>query len=243
MSLTLHDVQLDVPADVYDRAVAFWAEAVGATPRHRGGPYTHLVGARSLLGLHLQRLGSGDARVHLDLRADDPDAEVERLLELGATRVGVGPCTVLADPAGNLLCVCAGQDVAEELRAEQDGARLHVLVIDVPSDDVAATAAFWGEALGVAPEHLPAPYDPYWRLEDVPVPGGSMRILVQDIGAGATPRIHLDLHVPDPPARDSEVARLVALGATVHDEGTHPWKVLTDPVGTVLCVVPDRAAA
>lgn len=242
MSLQLENVQIDVPPAGYDRAVEFWAAAVDGAPRAGNGPYTHLVGARSLLGIHLQRLGDGDGRVHLDLRADDPDAEVDRLVGLGATRVSDGPCAVLRDPAGNLLCVCAGAHPVEELSQDQDAVRLHVLVIDVPSGDAEPTAAFWGKALGVPPEHLRAPYDRYRRLEDVPVPGGRMRILVQDLGERAAPRIHLDLHVPDPDMRDAEVARLVGLGATVHDQGNHPWTVLTDPVGTVLCIVPDRVS-
>ncbi len=48
-------------------------------------------------------------RLHLDFRPDDRDAEVERLLGLGATRVDVGQgeqsWTVLADPEGNEFCV------------------------------------------------------------------------------------------------------------------------------------------
>ena len=48
-------------------------------------------------------------RLHLDFRPDDRDAEVERLLALGATRADVGQgeqsWTVLADPEGNEFCV------------------------------------------------------------------------------------------------------------------------------------------
>lgn len=48
-------------------------------------------------------------RLHLDFRPDDRDAEVERLLGLGATRVDVGQgeqsWIVLADPEGNEFCV------------------------------------------------------------------------------------------------------------------------------------------
>jgi len=52
-------------------------------------------------------------RVHLDLRTDQPNAEIERLVALGATRVGaVVPgekgnwWQVMTDPAGNAFCVC-----------------------------------------------------------------------------------------------------------------------------------------
>jgi hypothetical protein len=44
-------------------------------------------------------------RLHLDLRPDDQEAEVQRLLELGARRVDIGQgdqtWVVLADPEGN----------------------------------------------------------------------------------------------------------------------------------------------
>jgi hypothetical protein len=53
-------------------------------------------------------------RVHLDVHAadGDQDAEVERLIGLGATHVDVGQgeqsWVVLADPEGNEFCVLAG---------------------------------------------------------------------------------------------------------------------------------------
>ena len=54
-------------------------------------------------------------QVHIDLWVDDGDtveSEVERLLDLGATRVDWeyadgSTHVVLADPDGNLFCVCA----------------------------------------------------------------------------------------------------------------------------------------
>jgi predicted enzyme related to lactoylglutathione lyase len=48
-------------------------------------------------------------RLHLDFRPDDRDAEVQRLLALGATRAdmeqGEQSWVVLADPEGNEFCV------------------------------------------------------------------------------------------------------------------------------------------
>jgi hypothetical protein len=56
---------------------------------------------------------SGKNRLHLDFVPDDQDAEVERLLALGATRADVGqmemPWVVLADPEGNEFCVLAAR--------------------------------------------------------------------------------------------------------------------------------------
>ncbi|HET9442135.1 MAG TPA: VOC family protein [Acidimicrobiales bacterium] len=52
---------------------------------------------------------SAKNRLHLDLRPDDRDAEVERLVALGATPADIGqgeqPWVVLADPEGNEFCV------------------------------------------------------------------------------------------------------------------------------------------
>ena len=58
-------------------------------------------------------------RLHLDLAhhtSDDRDAEIERLLRLGATRVDVGQgpdvsWDVLADPEGNEFCVLSSRDM------------------------------------------------------------------------------------------------------------------------------------
>jgi hypothetical protein len=53
----------------------------------------------------------GKNRLHLDFRPDDQQAEVERLLSLGARHAYVGQgqqsWVVLADPEGNEFCVLA----------------------------------------------------------------------------------------------------------------------------------------
>jgi len=52
-------------------------------------------------------------RLHLDFRPDDRDAEVARLLALGAARADVGQgdesWIVLADPEGNEFCVLSSR--------------------------------------------------------------------------------------------------------------------------------------
>jgi predicted enzyme related to lactoylglutathione lyase len=53
---------------------------------------------------------AGKNRLHIDLNPDDQDAEVERLIDMGARRVDVGQgekatWVVLADPEGNEFCV------------------------------------------------------------------------------------------------------------------------------------------
>lgn len=55
----------------------------------------------------------GKNRIHVDFTAADAEAEVTRLVELGATETGrhsIGPVSwvVLADPDGNAFCVVGG---------------------------------------------------------------------------------------------------------------------------------------
>jgi len=63
----------------------------------------------------------GKNRIHVDLRADDVDAEVDRLAEAGARLVGhrgdeTFRWVTLSDPDGNQFCV------AEQAEAEGEGA-------------------------------------------------------------------------------------------------------------------------
>jgi hypothetical protein len=53
-------------------------------------------------------------RIHFDFRPDDQDAEVSRVIGLGARRVDIGQgdetWVVLADPEGNEFCILAADD-------------------------------------------------------------------------------------------------------------------------------------
>ena len=102
--------------DVRDlgRMAEFWSQVLGyEVDRQRDGT-THLrppAGGEPSVWL---QPGAGPKqgknRNHPDLRAPDLAAEVERVIELGATRVDVGqtgeePFVVLADPEGNEFCI------------------------------------------------------------------------------------------------------------------------------------------
>jgi predicted enzyme related to lactoylglutathione lyase len=100
-----------------DRAARFWTSVLGydrAGPP--GGPYQGLVptGGQGIEIL-LQRVPdskSAKNRLHLDLRTPDLDAEVERVVALGARQLTTTPATeagwrwhILTDPDGNEFCV------------------------------------------------------------------------------------------------------------------------------------------
>jgi predicted enzyme related to lactoylglutathione lyase len=99
------------------RAMArFWGEAMDWTLREVTDEHARMRSAHDvgpyLEFLRTPDLGTGQSRVHLDLRAypaDDQAAEVARLRALGAADADVGqgdvPWSCLADPEGNDFCV------------------------------------------------------------------------------------------------------------------------------------------
>jgi predicted enzyme related to lactoylglutathione lyase len=114
MPVSLHHVVIDshdLPAQA-----AFWSEALRwrvLSVREREivvGPDEHAAVGICLMPSPDPKIVKN--RVHLDLTtsADDREAEIERLLSLGATRADVGQTgdeswDVLADPEGNEFCV------------------------------------------------------------------------------------------------------------------------------------------
>jgi predicted enzyme related to lactoylglutathione lyase len=106
---SLRVIVLDVPGGDHDRTVAFWQGAIGS-PLTRSERHPEYHWARlphhQHLGLLVQHLGDGPARVHLDIHTDDVAAEVARLETLGAARErAAGEWQVMRDPAGLLFCV------------------------------------------------------------------------------------------------------------------------------------------
>jgi hypothetical protein len=104
----------DVPPADHDRELAFW-QAVAGHPaaQHTEHPEYHVSRwpGHGDIRLIVQRLGAGEARVHLDIITDDMDAEIARLERLGAERAGaVDYWQVMRDPAGLFFCVVPARE-------------------------------------------------------------------------------------------------------------------------------------
>jgi predicted enzyme related to lactoylglutathione lyase len=114
MSLTLGSVVIDCADPV--ALMPFWQAALGYERRGTWDPFIWLVdptGSGTRVGLQkVDAPTEGKNRIHFDLYADDLEAEVSRLVGLGATLSRVhdhdyATWRVLTDPAGNEFCVVA----------------------------------------------------------------------------------------------------------------------------------------
>ena len=100
-----------------ERSATFWCAALGyRRPFPQSGPYLSLVPGTDhgteLLLQQVPETKSTKNRMHLDLRTRDLTAEVDRLIQAGATQVTKIPLVehdwqwhVLGDPDGNEFCV------------------------------------------------------------------------------------------------------------------------------------------
>lgn len=98
---------IDCKTDDLDAASRFWGAAlgldVGESTQEGDAAYVMLDG--SDLHIEVQKVQHA-SRVHLDIEADDIDAEATRLEQLGATRIGfVKRWWVMEAPTGQRFCV------------------------------------------------------------------------------------------------------------------------------------------
>jgi len=113
------EIQINVDCDDLDAMVAFYTAALGYEPFGSAGDRYRSIVAPDGHGpkLVFQKVPEpkfAKNRVHLDLIVGDAiDAEVERLVALGARRLEDAAFDeygsrwiVLADPEGNELCLC-----------------------------------------------------------------------------------------------------------------------------------------
>ena len=111
---------------------------------------------------------------------------------------------------------------------------LSTIVIDA-SDPVALTS-FWQAVL----EWDVIDRSGHDWLELGPAGRSGTTVLIQKVpeGKSAKNRLHLDL-TPRDAAQDTELERLLALGATHADVGqeNEPWIVLADPEGNEFCLM------
>lgn len=176
-------ISVEFAAAEPERLARWWAHVLG----------WELAGALAVLprgpGLPLRfvaadRAKTGKNRVHLDLRSESHEHQQDFLLRLfnaGARFVDIGqgedvPWQVLADPAGNELCLL------EPRRSDVDTGPVHSVVVE-SADPAAESAAYDLPAVLHRPDlvvlHSPQRTGPYLEF----VPGGATGDVVRLVPA------------------------------------------------------------
>lgn len=178
-------------------------------------------------------------RLHLDLYGgEQQDEVVRRAVALGARHLDIGqrdvPWVVLADPEGNPFCVM-------EHRPEYlPGSPVAALPLDC--GDVERDLAFWtalsgwvaeDSAMPAALRH-PSGHGPLLELCPEPRPKAP----------GEKNRVHLDVRLEAGEDLDDAVAMALDLGGHEYDPGWGElrWRLLTDPSGNEVCLLPPPRA-
>lgn len=100
---------IDCRTDDLEAAGRFWAEVLGRRPQRRDRPEDvgYVVFERGPDGLDIQvQKVEHESRVHIDIEADDIEAEAARLEKLGARRLRqVRDWLVMEAPTGQRFCI------------------------------------------------------------------------------------------------------------------------------------------
>ena len=116
-------IEVTIDAVDVEPIVSFWRAALGYERVYDRDPFVVLGpppgdSRPRVLVQRVDAVAPGKTPVHMDLRVDDPDAEVVRLVGLGATvrwevdetSAGGSRWTTMADPQGTLFCVCPARE-------------------------------------------------------------------------------------------------------------------------------------
>lgn len=117
---------IDCQTDDLDAAAEFWAKALNAPAAKKAdlsnSPYVELNMPAGEPYAEVQKVDH-ESRIHLDIEADDIDAEVARLEKLGAKEVArIRDWVVLDAPTGQRFCVVpvVSKDFAEKAHTWKD---------------------------------------------------------------------------------------------------------------------------
>jgi len=208
---------LDLPADEYDAGVAFWRAVTGydvSATRGEVDEFATFVPPTGHAYLRVQRLGSGEPGVHVDVHVAGQSFEVHR------------------SPGGLPYCLVDGSEsVRPAAITWPDGNRSVVdqVCLDIPPEAWDAECRFWA---GLTGWELFDGGRPEFRRLRTP-PGQPLNVLLQRLdSSGGQVRAHLDLSADD---RAAEIRRHEALGARVA-RAFEGWTVMAPPAGPAYCI-------
>jgi predicted enzyme related to lactoylglutathione lyase len=240
--MTAHLVALELDANDPSRLARFWAGVLGREMADEpdGGivllPNDDTGFRLDFYPTEDQKVGPNQIHFHLTSTSlEDQQQTVVRSLGLGARHLDVGQRpeeghVVLADPEGNEFCVIEpGNNYLADCG----------FFAELACDGSQQVGYFWSEALG-----WPLVWDQDQETA-IRSPRGGPKI-----SWGGPPvrpktgknRMHFDIAPPADGEQQTEVDRLVSLGAKHIDigQGDVGWVVMADPDGNEFCVLTPR---
>jgi len=114
MNIEIENITFD--CDDVEKLAQFWSQVIGMPIDPEGNEFVQSIstplGEPNFLFLKVPEAKSAKNRMHLDFASNDRDAEVERLVGLGATKIADKDewghvWTVMQDVEGNEFCVAS----------------------------------------------------------------------------------------------------------------------------------------
>jgi predicted enzyme related to lactoylglutathione lyase len=237
------------------RLAEFWSAVLDYEAQIRGASWAAVDargGGPELFFNLLPKSPTIELPVHLDVNVPNREAEVERLVGLGAKIVATKTqeagelketWTVMRDPEGNGFCVQG-----------PDPRRPHPYLGNITfscAEPRRVVGPFWAHALGWPEQEIPEDFlrmlrdahvdvdrefDAFYAIREPDTSAPRLFFQRREKSRPASHPIHLDLEADD---REGEVERLVAAGASVVETktcGDRTWSVLRDPESTPFCV-------
>lgn len=117
---------IDCEGGDLDTAARFWGQALGYNVAAEEALYRRLETKPDELHIEVQRVDH-PSRVHIDIEADDLEAEASRLEAIGAKRIGkVRDWVVMEAPTGQRFCIVRPQRAGFEEGANRWGDEVKV---------------------------------------------------------------------------------------------------------------------
>jgi len=233
------------------RVAEFWTQLLdGYSAEPSGETYFGRGEGPKLFFNRMKKSPTIELPIHLDVNVPDREAELQRLLELGARLVetkshSAGELsetwTVMRDPEGNGFCIQTPPNALPER---------YIGNVTFSAAEPVALGRFWASALGWPDEEIDEDF--LQQLRDAGMderefsafyatrnPDGSRpRFLFQrrEKSRPASYPIHLDFRADD---REAEIERLTGEGASIVETKTdvqRTWTVMRDPEGNPFCV-------
>jgi hypothetical protein len=232
------------------RVADFWTALLdGYTAEQRGQTWFGRGDGPELRFNRMPKSPTIELPIHLDINVPDREAELERLLGLGAKLVetkshAIGELsetwTVMRDPEGTGFCIQSPPNTTQRFIGN----------VTFSCAEPIPLGKFWAAALGWPDEVIDQGFietllaagmderetESFYVTRETPSSRPRLLFQRREKSRPASYPVHLDLRGDD---REAEIERLTALGATVEETNSdeqRTWTVMRDPESNPFCV-------